>query len=211
MQWLKKPLFDALPVDSQKLYFTHLFENFLVHLKVSMVAAFVLTSPFLLWQIWQFVVPGLYLKEKTTARWFIFSSTGLFLLGSGFAYYVVFPIGFRYFAHFGGPQDVPMLTMDAYYSMVLKLMSLFGLAFEFPLVLWTLVRLELLDAESLEENRRWAVIVISAVCAVFAPPDALSMVLLAVPLYGMYEGVIWAAKRKIKKKQQPEALPTRFS
>jgi sec-independent protein translocase protein TatC len=191
LAFLRKPLFDALPPDQQKLYFTSLFENFLTHLKVAGYASAFFFSPYYFSQIWAFVAPGLLPRERKFAVPFVGAATFFFLAGAGFAYGVLFPVGFKYFVEFGGPADVPLLTIDSYYGTALKLMLLFGLSFELPVLVTFLGFLGVVSSQTLQEQRRTAIIGITVMAALFAPPDAMSMILLGTPLVLLYEASIW--------------------
>lgn len=191
MTFLKQPLFAALPPDQHKLYFTNLFENFLTHLKISGYTSLFFLSPYFFYEIWAFVAPGLYERERKMALPFISSATFFFLAGAAFAYFVLFPVGFKYFVTYGTATDVPMLTIDAYYSTVLKLMFLFGAAFELPVMICLLGFLGVVDAATLRTQRKTAVMGITIVSALVAPPDAISMLILMGPLILMYEASIW--------------------
>ncbi len=188
---LRKPLFDVMPTDQRKLYFTSLFENFMTHLKIAGYASVFLFSPYYFFEVWGFISPGLYPKEKKLVFPFVTAATLFFVGGASFAYFVLFPVGFKYFVTYGGPTDVPLLTMDAYYGTCLKLLLLFGLAFELPVLVCLLGYLGLVDAALLREKRRVAIILITSLAALFAPPDAVSMLLLGIPLVFMYEAAIW--------------------
>jgi sec-independent protein translocase protein TatC len=191
---LRKPLFDALPPDQRKLYFTSLFENFMTHLKISGYASLFVFSPFYFYQLWGFVAPGLYTKERKYLFPFVLAATLFFIGGACFSYFVLMPVGFRYFIQYGGPTDVPMITIDSYYSTVLKLMLLFGLAFELPVIICLLGFLGLVDATVLRKQRRTAIILITIASALFAPPDAISMLILGAPLVLLYEASIWVVQ-----------------
>jgi len=186
--FLQKPLFAALPPEQHKLYFTSLFENFFTHLKIAGYSSLFLFSPYYFFQLWAFISPGLLEKERRWVVPFIASATFFFLAGAAFAYYVLFPIGFKFFVSFGLPSDAPLLTIDSYYGTCLKLMLLFGAAFELPVLLILLGFLGLLDSETLRNQRRNAYMAITIVSAFVAPPDAVSMLLLMAPLGLMYEG-----------------------
>ncbi|MEK7692424.1 MAG: twin-arginine translocase subunit TatC [Bdellovibrionota bacterium] len=187
LEFLRRPLFAVLAPENRKLYFTNLFENFLTHLKISGYAAVFGFSPFYFHQLWQFVSPGLYPRERKVVVPFVALATTFFIGGALFAYYALFPIGFKYFVTYGAPTDVPLLTIDAYYTTCLKLMLLFGIAFEFPVLILLLGFLGVVNAEMLRQNRKTIIIGITMVAAVFAPPDAISMLILGVPLVLLFE------------------------
>ena len=209
---LRKPLFDVMPPDQRKLYFTSLFENFLTHLKIAGYASLFVFSPYFFYQLWAFISPGLYPKERKLAAPFLVAATSFFVGGACFAYFVLFPVGFKFFVTYGAPTDAPMLTISAYYGTCLKLLLLFGLAFELPVLICLLGYLGIVDAEMLRRNRRNAILGISVASALFAPPDAISMLILGAPLIFLYEGSIWVVqglglKRRAQafaRDQQPE-------
>lgn len=205
MEWLKAPLFSVLPEDRRALYFTSLFENFLTHLKIAGYLSIFICSPYFFYEIWQFVAPGLRAREKKAVIPFISSATFFFIAGALFAYYVLFPVGFKFFVTYGGPTDVPMLTIDAYYSTCLKLMLLFGLGFELPVFIVLLGFFGIVDAPTLKHHRRSAIIGITVASALFAPPDAISMLILMAPLILMYEASIWVVQLIGAKRQAQEA------
>ena len=201
--FLQKPLFAALPPEQQKLYFTSLFENFMTHLKIAGYSSLFFFCPFYFYQLWAFIAPGLHPRERKMVAPFIISASFFFVAGGAFAYYILFPIGFKYFMSYGLPTDVPLLTIDSYYGTCLKLIFMFGAAFELPVIMILLGLLGLLESATLKAQRRNAVIGITVVSALIAPPDAISMLLLMAPLYLMYEGAtlvigVFEKKRKSK-------------
>jgi sec-independent protein translocase protein TatC len=208
-QWvfafLQKPLFNVLPPGQQKLYFTSLFENFFTHLKIAGYSSLFLFSPYYFYQLWAFISPGLLTKERKLVFPFVGAATFFFLAGGAFAYWVLFPIGFKFFVSFGLPGDAPLLTIDSYYGTCLKLIFLFGAAFELPVLLILLGFLGILDSSTLRGQRRNAFMAITIVSAFVAPPDAISMLLLMAPLALMYEGATLVVGL-IEKKRQKDPL-----
>lgn len=194
LEILRRPLFEALPPEQRKLYFTGLFENFFTHLKMSGVAAIFLLAPYFFYQVWSFISPGLRTNERKMVLPFVGIATFFFLAGAAFAYFLLFPIAFKFFLSYGLESDVPMLTIGSYYGTVLKLLLLFGLAFEMPVIISLLGALGILDGSTLRRSRKTAIVVITVVSGVVAPPDAISMLLLMAPLILMYEGSIWVVE-----------------
>lgn len=201
LDFLRKPLFDQLPLDQRHLYYTGLFENFLVHLKVSAYASLFLFSPIYFRILWGFVAPGLKESEKKSIQPFLFAASTFFLMGGVFAYKVLFPAGVKYFLSYGTNAEVALLTLDSYISVILKILLGFGLCFELPVVIALLAKLNILNAEQLASQRRIAIVVIAVIAAVVAPPDAISMLMLMAPLYLLFEGAIlyvrWSQKSVI--------------
>lgn len=187
LEFLKAPLFHALPPEKQNLYFTGLFESFFNHLQISILVGVFIGSPFFIYQIWAFIAPGLHSHEKKNVVPFVAAGTLFFFLGAAFAYYLVLPVGFKFFVEFGYPQDVPMITVKEYFSVLFRLLLLFGVSFEFPIILVLLAKMGLITAAFLREQRRTVIIAITVVSALFAPPDVLSMLMMMAPLYLFFE------------------------
>jgi len=193
MNFVVAPLRSQLQAD-MPMIFISLPEVFFARLKVSFVAALFLTSPYLLFQLWSFVAPGLYRNERRVFLAFLVSSAFLFVAGGAFAYAFVMPLAFRFFLGFASTDLVAYPTMQLYVSLVLKLAVAFGLAFEVPLVCVLLVKLGLIDCEAMRRQRKWVLVGAFVLAAVLTPPDAFSQVLLAVPMYLLYEFGIVAAQ-----------------
>src|SRR6266540_2359040 len=183
---LAAPLLKALPHGSTMIA-TDVTGTFLVPLKVTLMAAFLIALPYVLYQMWAFVAPGLYQHEKRLALPVIFSSVVFFALGMAFAYFIVFPIAFGFFAGYA-PTGVQMMTdIDKYLSFVLTMFIAFGITFEVPVVVVVLVRLGVVSLDKLRSIRGYVIVCAFIVGAIFTPPDVLSQVMLAVPLWLLYE------------------------
>jgi sec-independent protein translocase protein TatC len=190
LEFLKAPLFHALPPEKQHLYFTGLFDSFFNHLQIAMLAGVFIGSPYFLYQIWAFVGPGLHKHERKVAAPFVIAGTIFFFAGAAFAYYLVLPVGFKFFLEFGQPMDMPMITVKEYFTVLFRLLLLFGASFELPVVLVLLAKIGLITHATLAAHRRTAIIAITLACAMFAPPDIMSMVLMMAPLYVFFEGAL---------------------
>jgi sec-independent protein translocase protein TatC len=190
---LAAPLLRVLPAGATMIA-TDVTGTFFVPLKVTLMAAFLLALPYVLWQMWAFVAPGLYHHEKRLALPVIVSSFFFFLVGMSFAYFFVFPIAFGFFAGYA-PAGVQMMTdIDKYLSFVLTMFIAFGLTFEVPVVVIVLVRLRIVPLEKLRAIRSYVIVGAFIVGAVFTPPDVVSQLLLAVPLWLLYELGIFVAR-----------------
>jgi sec-independent protein translocase protein TatC len=189
---LAKPLLRVLPQGSTMIA-TDVTGTFLVPLKVTLMAAFLLALPYVLYQAWAFVAPGLYQHEKRLVIPVLVSSFVFFLVGMAFAYFLVFPIAFGFFAGYA-PVGVQMMTdIDKYLSFVLTMFIAFGLTFETPVVVIVLVRMRIVSLEKLKAARPYVIVGAFVVGAVFTPPDVISQLLLAVPLWLLFElGVLLA-------------------
>ncbi len=190
LEFLKAPLFQALPPDKQHLYFTGLFDSFFNHLQIAFIVGLFIGSPFFLFQIWCFIGPGLHKHEQKLAIPFVAAGTVFFFLGAAFAYYLVLPVGFKFFLEFGQPMDVPMITVKEYFTVLFRLLLLFCASFELPVILVLLAKLGLVSHAMLSAHRRTAIIAITLVSAMFAPPDVMSMLMMMAPLYFFFEGAL---------------------
>src|SRR5450432_1692492 len=190
---LAAPLIRALPRGGTMIA-TDVTGTFLVPLKVTLMAAFLIALPYVLYQMWAFVAPGLYHSEKRLAVPVIVSSVVFFALGMSFAYFAVFPIAFGFFANYT-PAGVTMMTdIDKYLSFVLTMFLAFGITFEVPVVVIVLVRLGVVSLATLRSIRGYVVVGAFIVGAIFTPPDILSQVMLAVPLWLLFELGLLAAR-----------------
>lgn len=188
-----QPLIDQLPANSS-LIATSVISPFMTPFKLAFFVALFVAIPYVLYQIWAFVAPGLYRHEKRFAVPLLVSSIVLFYVGVVFAYFFVFPVMFEFFAA-TTPKGVRMMTdINSYLDFVLTMFFCFGLAFEVPVVVVLLVLTNLVQVEKLKESRGYVLIAIFVIAAILTPPDAVSQTIMAVPMYLLYEGGIIMAR-----------------
>ncbi len=191
---LARPLMQNLPKGG-KMIVTDITGSFFVPMKVTMLVALIIALPVVLYQLWAFVAPGLYLHEKRLVTPLVGSSYALFLCGMAFAYFLVFPTIFRVMAHYNAPLGAEMATdIDNYLSFVLGMFIAFGMTFEVPVVVVLLVRMGFLTVSKLKEIRPYVIVGAFVVAAIVTPPDVFSQLMLAVPLVLLYEAGIIAAR-----------------
>lgn len=202
--FLSRPLLDAMPQGSAFLVFTGIIEPFWTYLKIALIGGIFLASPVIFYQIWLFIAPGLYETEKKWVTPIVISATVLFIGGALFGYYVVFPVGFKYFLSFSTDALKPMLSMNEYFSFVSKFLLAFGAVFEMPILIFFLARIGIVDAKMLSKYRKYSILLIFIIAAILTPtPDVFSQFLMAAPMMVLYEvGVILA--RLFGKKREVE-------
>ena len=192
-EWLSHPLLQQLPANSV-LISTSITAPFTTPLKLAFVAALVVAMPYILYELWAFVAPGLYRHEKHFAMPLLVSSVILFYVGVAFAYYVVFPLIFSFFVN-TTPHGVQMMAdISMYVEFVLVLLFSFGVAFEVPVAVVLLVMMGLVSLEKLTRIRGYVLIAVFIIAAILTPPDAISQTVMAVPMYLLYEGGILFAR-----------------
>ena len=184
---IRAPIQPYLKSSTGGLVFTGPMDKFLAHIKISFLGGIITTSPLWMHQIWRFISPGLYANEKRYGVGFIFSGTTLFLLGVSFVYFVVYPMAFNFLMNFGGTTDSPMITIGEYISFFITTTIVFGLAFEMPLILTILGMMGLVSDKFLVSKRRYAIVILAALSAIVTPPDVISMIMMMVPMVGLYE------------------------
>lgn len=191
--FLAAPLTSALP-EGTKMVAIGVVTPFMVPLKVTAMVAFVIALPYILFQVWGFVAPGLYAHERRLGIPLIISSTVLFLAGMAFCYYFVFGQVFHFIASFAPKSITPAPDIEAYLSFVMTMFLAFGLAFEVPVALVVLVKLGVVKVEKLAEWRAYFIVGAFVVAAVVTPPDVVSQLALAIPMCLLYELGLIAAR-----------------
>ncbi len=211
--FLVDPYAEAVKNDNveRRLIFTALQETFLTYLKVSFFAAFFITSPFILIQVWKFIAPGLYNHEKKAIIPYLVLTPILFLLGGMLVYYLVMPLAIKFFLSFessGLSTNLPIqleAKVNEYLSLVMKLIFAFGLSFQLPIVLSLLARIGVVNATFLKERRKYVIVIIFAAAAILTPPDPITQIGLAIPLLILYELSIFSVNIIEKKTKEKNA------
>jgi sec-independent protein translocase protein TatC len=207
---LSEPMMAALPTGS-KLLATGVITPFMVPLKVTLFSAFIIALPYVLWQVWAFVAPGLYRHEKKLAAPLIVSSVAMFAAGVAYCYFIVFKLIFRFIANFAPVSVTVSPDIEAYFSFVMGMFLAFGITFEVPIVVVLLVRFGVASVEKLKQVRPYVIVGAFIVAAIFTPPDVVSQLLLAIPLVLLYELGIILARFVQKPKSADESSPQEVS
>jgi sec-independent protein translocase protein TatC len=205
-RYVMQPVLDALPEGQRALNYTSSLEPFLVYLKVSLYGGLFLAAPWVLFQLWLFIAPGLYKREKTMVIPFVAIGTLLFYCGVAFTYFVIMPFAFPALTSIAGPDMKPILTMREQLTLVLAMMLGFGVVFEIPVIIAFLAMIGLVTPEFLAKYRRHAAIVNVILAAILTPTgDPLNLFLMAAPMILFYEIGIIAARIVGRKKKADEA------
>lgn len=199
---LAQPLLNTLPQGGQMIA-TDVVGVFLVPMKVALMVAFLIALPYVLYQVWAFVAPGLYAHEKKLALPLVASSVLLFFVGMSFAYFLVFPTVFGFMANVA-PEGVAWMTdIEKYLSFVMTTFVAFGVAFEVPVIVVVLVMVGVVELSTLKEWRSYVIVGAFVIAAIFTPPDVVSQLMLAIPLCLLYElGMLMA--RFVRKRGESE-------
>ena len=201
---LAAPLVAQLPAGAT-LIATSVISPFLVPLKILLMTAFLMALPVVLYQMWAFVAPGLYSHEKKLVMPLVVSSTVLFMIGVAFCYFFVFGQVFKFIQSFAPKSITAAPDIEAYLGFVISMFIAFGLAFEVPIVVIVLARMNVVTIEKLKDFRSYFIVLAFIIAAIVTPPDVVSQLALAIPMCILYEIGIWAAQLFIKHTQAPDA------
>jgi sec-independent protein translocase protein TatC len=209
--FLVRPLANAFPHGQGRLIYTKLYEAFFVEIKVAVYAGFMLSFGFIANQLWAFVAPGLYAREKRAFLPFLIATPGLFFCGAAFAYYLVIPNAFRFLLGFagntGGLKLEALPSVEDYLGLVMQFIFAFGICFLLPVLMMLLNRAGLVSRQQMAGARRYVVVGIVAAAALLTPPDVASQLMLAVPMWVLFEGsliVMWFGDRRAAKAEVSE-------
>lgn len=200
---LAYPMMIALPAGS-KMIATGVITPFLIPVKVTLLVAFLIALPWVLYQVWSFIAPGLYSHEKKLVAPLVISSSLLFLIGIAFCYFLVFGVVFRFVNDFAPASISVAPDIDSYFGFVMTMFIAFGLTFEVPIVVIVLVRMGLVTVERLKEVRPYVIVGAFVIAAIVTPPDVMSQLLLAIPLCLLYEVGLLIAPLFAKMTAAPE-------
>jgi sec-independent protein translocase protein TatC len=200
--WMKKYF---APPGLKELVFLHPMDLFVLELKISFFMAVLLALPYIMWQIWCFVAPGLLDIERRLVKRFVFVSTALFLGGAAFALFVMFPALLKFCMEMGGSEIVPMLTVQSFISMAVYLMLGFGVMFQLPVVVFVLASTGVVPVEKMKAGRPYIIVGIFIVAAILTPPDVISQICMAVPALILFELSLLTASITAKRKKKRAA------
>lgn len=203
--YLKQPLINALPPNMDALHFTGPMDVFMVGMHVAGLCALVFSGPVWLYQFWGFVEPALYPKERKHILPFMFASVLLFAIGISFCFFFVLPMSLNFLLTLGMKVGTPMITINDYISLLLIMLFAFAFTFEVPLILVLLGALDIIQGDTLAKHRRIIFVGILILAAIFTPPDAVSMLSMAAPMYLMFEGAILLIRYLQRKKKKEKA------
>jgi len=193
--------FIIAPLGNVKLHFTEVTGSFYAYLKVSLIVGLFAALPIIFYQLWAFVSPGLYKREKAMILPLVFSSTVIFIVGAAFCYYGVLPIALKFLIGFGDDLLSPIITVSSYISFAGMLLVAFGLGFELPVAAYVLAKMGIVSPQALAKARRYAIVGILIIGAILTPPDVFTQLLLAGPVYLLYEVSIIVARVTYPKKK----------
>ena len=176
--------------------------QFMMHMYISIIAGLVVAAPYIIWEFWRFVKPALHTKEKRYSRGAVFATSGLFLLGVLFSYFLIVPLTINFFGTYQISESViNQINLNSYISTIVSVTIATGLVFELPVLVYFLTKIGILTPVFLKKSRKYMVVIVLTIAAIITPPDVFSQILVSFPLLGLYEASIWISKRVYNKKQ----------
>lgn len=177
--------------------------QFFVHLQAACGAGLILAFPFIIWELWKFIAPALYKKERRAVRTAFLMASGLFYMGVAVGYFLVLPACVQFFLNYSvSDQITNTITIGSYMSMFTSTVLMIGIAFEFPTVIWMLSKMGILTREQLRKGRRFALVIVLVIAAIVTPADPLSMMIVAAPLYLLYEIAILLCSKSVENPEE---------
>jgi sec-independent protein translocase protein TatC len=195
------PLTKVLP-DESRLIFTNLPEMFIAYIKVALIAGIILAIPIIFYELWMFLAPALYQRERRYLIPFVLFSSILFIVGSLFGYFVVFPYGFKFFMSFATEDIQALPSVKQYFSFAIRLLLAFGLVFEMPVVVFFMTKIGLITPESMKRFRKFAILSSFILSAILTPPDVATQIMMALPIIILYELSIFISQVAHRKKEE---------
>ena len=176
--------------------------QFMMHMYISFVAGLVVAAPYILWEFWRFVKPALHSKEKKYSRGAVLASSGLFMTGVLFSYFIIVPLTINFFGTYQISESVVnQINLNSYISTIVSVTLATGLVFELPILVYFLTKIGILTPMFMKKTRKYMLVIVLTIAAVITPPDVFSQILVSFPLLGLYEISIWISARVYKKKQ----------
>ena len=194
------PLTKVLPAES-RLIFTSLPEMFIAYIKVALIAGIILAIPIVFYELWMFLAPALYQREKGYVIPFVLFSSILFVAGSLFGYFIVFPYGFKFFISFATEDIQALPSVKQYFSFAIRLLFAFGVVFEMPVVVFFMTKIGLITPDSMKKFRKFAILCSFILSAILTPPDVATQIMMALPLIVLYEISIIISQAVYRKKK----------
>jgi sec-independent protein translocase protein TatC len=176
--------------------------QFMMHMYISIVAGLVVAAPYILWEFWRFVKPALHTKERRYSQGAVFASSGLFITGVLFSYFIIVPLTINFFGTYQISESVVnQINLNSYISTIVSVTLATGLVFELPILVYFLTKIGILTPAFMKKSRKYMLVIVLTIAAIITPPDVFSQILVSFPLFGLYEASIWISKRVYDKKQ----------
>ena len=176
--------------------------QFMMHMYISIIAGLIVSAPYIIWEFWRFVKPALHSKERKYSQGVVWASSGLFISGVLFSYYLIVPLTINFFGTYQISESVVnQINLNSYISTIVSVTLATGLVFELPILVYFLTKIGILTPAFMKKSRKYMLVIVLTIAAIITPPDVFSQILVSFPLFGLYEVSIWISKRVYDKKQ----------